>query len=674
MGSKKKKPANTRGYSTTSIPKKAEVKEKKQNSSSVTEQEPEISHDKAHVLPDNPTEVEPNDTANDTEVKPNDTDQEMAKFELKLEEKEISSFSLAQRKATKESESDARKKELNRTNPSIGRLILSKKQESDLCQWFEENQRKSDVIDAWKSVFDLKVAYLRLEMLGFENDKIEEMIEKCPFSEFDSVLEWACLTLPVSKLPYGFTDKFEHDALDSCIEGVVMERRQTEELEREDEIVDLPVSLENIKHEEDTSNASLENIKHEEDTSNASLGNIKHEEDTSNASLDFNKRWILERAAEQTDDDQSSTYSDTPTKPSQQVLETELQDLILQASESKSSGKREKLKEIGREIGKLKQLLGSQTIINLPRVAVKEEDVASKACSDEDDSNLFFNEDLIFENAVENSSTIITIREMNSECSNWTGMSPSELLQELVSKLSLGSDIKYSTSKPISNGFQSIVSISNTPYKFGMSKDEYVTSKNDAKLFAATKALFSLTDKSPSVASRLPPSFSQLYKEWIEAEISAAKLAHGSKLKRINQFAEKIMQFRNINIDTNSTPTEQENEDFNISSGKQTLKRLPSLKEWRTCTNNEFLEQRKDLPVFQKQKDIVDLITQNQVVVISSETGSGKSTQIPTFLLQSAIESGGNQFNLICTQPRRISAISLASRYIMIDLYKLLIT
>lgn len=52
-----------------------------------------------------------------------------------------------------------------------------------------------------------------------------------------------------------------------------------------------------------------------------------------------------------------------------------------------------------------------------------------------------------------------------------------------------------------------------------------------------------------------------------------------------------------------------------------------------------------------------------QVVIISGETGCGKTTQIPQFILESEIESlRGASCSIICTQPRRISAMSVSER------------
>lgn len=49
--------------------------------------------------------------------------------------------------------------------------------------------------------------------------------------------------------------------------------------------------------------------------------------------------------------------------------------------------------------------------------------------------------------------------------------------------------------------------------------------------------------------------------------------------------------------------------------------------------------------------------------MISGETGCGKTTQLPQYILESEIESGRGAFcSIICTQPRRISAMAVAER------------
>ena len=53
----------------------------------------------------------------------------------------------------------------------------------------------------------------------------------------------------------------------------------------------------------------------------------------------------------------------------------------------------------------------------------------------------------------------------------------------------------------------------------------------------------------------------------------------------------------------------------------------------------------------------------NGTQVVSGETGCGKTTQVPQFVLDHAIEgNSGAECSIICTQPRRISAIGVAER------------
>lgn len=51
------------------------------------------------------------------------------------------------------------------------------------------------------------------------------------------------------------------------------------------------------------------------------------------------------------------------------------------------------------------------------------------------------------------------------------------------------------------------------------------------------------------------------------------------------------------------------------------------------------------------------------MVVVSGETGCGKTTQLPQYILESEIDAAhGATCSIICTQPRRISAMSVSER------------
>lgn len=77
----------------------------------------------------------------------------------------------------------------------------------------------------------------------------------------------------------------------------------------------------------------------------------------------------------------------------------------------------------------------------------------------------------------------------------------------------------------------------------------------------------------------------------------------------------------------------------------------------------KMIRDRQTLPAWAKAEEIVQTVNKFQVTIISGETGSGKSTQAVSFVLDHMIQSGfGAAANIVCTQPRRISALGLADR------------
>ncbi|XP_076990147.1 putative ATP-dependent RNA helicase DHX57 isoform X3 [Tamandua tetradactyla] len=76
-----------------------------------------------------------------------------------------------------------------------------------------------------------------------------------------------------------------------------------------------------------------------------------------------------------------------------------------------------------------------------------------------------------------------------------------------------------------------------------------------------------------------------------------------------------------------------------------------------------ILQERQSLPAWEERETILKLLSKHQVLVISGMTGCGKTTQIPQFILDDSLNGPPEKVaNIICTQPRRISAISVAER------------
>ncbi|XP_071038173.1 uncharacterized protein [Parasteatoda tepidariorum] len=86
-------------------------------------------------------------------------------------------------------------------------------------------------------------------------------------------------------------------------------------------------------------------------------------------------------------------------------------------------------------------------------------------------------------------------------------------------------------------------------------------------------------------------------------------------------------------------------------SGSTELKKL-KLNFSRECNSFE-----RGLPIYSQKDIILNAIKNYPVSVIVAETGSGKSTQLTQYLLQTSFADNGS---IICTQPRKIAAVSIA--------------
>jgi pre-mRNA-splicing factor ATP-dependent RNA helicase DHX16 len=68
---------------------------------------------------------------------------------------------------------------------------------------------------------------------------------------------------------------------------------------------------------------------------------------------------------------------------------------------------------------------------------------------------------------------------------------------------------------------------------------------------------------------------------------------------------------------------------------------------------------RAALPVFPYRQQLLDAVASHQVLILVAETGAGKTTQVPQYLLEAGY---GRLGKIGCTQPRRVAAMSVAAR------------
>lgn len=75
----------------------------------------------------------------------------------------------------------------------------------------------------------------------------------------------------------------------------------------------------------------------------------------------------------------------------------------------------------------------------------------------------------------------------------------------------------------------------------------------------------------------------------------------------------------------------------------------------------KILQTRRNLPVHVQRNEFLKLFQSSQILVFVGETGSGKTTQIPQFVLFDDLPHHRGKM-VACTQPRRVAAMSVAKR------------
>lgn len=162
----------------------------------------------------------------------------------------------------------------------------------------------------------------------------------------------------------------------------------------------------------------------------------------------------------------------------------------------------------------------------------------------------------------------------------------------------------------------------------------------------------------------------------------------------IDDFMDITKPLRRINVSTSSTSYALVPQNDEISIKKESHTRDESSHHYSTELNMEFdnemlsrhrnkrnnsmsisnIDQSHDHESFQKltntnpnlaihtcQSEILRKIYDNTVLIIKGQTGCGKSTQVPQYILDNANKRGVH-CNILVTQPRRIAARSLAER------------
>ncbi|GFS24549.1 ATP-dependent RNA helicase DHX29-like, partial [Elysia marginata] len=304
------------------------------------------------------------------------------------------------------------------------------------------------------------------------------------------------------------------------------------------------------------------------------------------------------------------------------------------------------------------------------------------------------------------------VRNFEYTRSQWTGKSPKQFLIDWVRKHLKGSPApKFKKIQVKVDRFKSTCIVEKSKEDIlSVTPDILCENVKDSEHLSCTLALYHLCRGQP-VHQLLPPPYRNVWLDWADAEKKKKDEAKEKVDKPRDQFISKLMKKLNIEdgtakggekksdhkakafvgkkeeeddddededdwealadkgqLEDISPGTRSQSEDTRRSMDKSQSRNKDSLlsralrARQDTDLYQELLEGRKLLPVFQFKEEVMSAVRSHNVVVIAGETGSGKSTQIPQFILEDCIAQGQDDISVICTEPRRISATSLAMR------------
>ncbi|EIW86594.1 P-loop containing nucleoside triphosphate hydrolase protein [Coniophora puteana RWD-64-598 SS2] len=277
--------------------------------------------------------------------------------------------------------------------------------------------------------------------------------------------------------------------------------------------------------------------------------------------------------------------------------------------------------------------------------------------------------------------TVVTLKNMTVP-KHWSGRLPKVFLAEAAAKLDKYAVVTYRIISGASRAKRASVHVlwEGKRQEEWFMEDAACPDDNQAEQYIALAALHSLTFPpsngfaggtqttvhSPTFFRLLPPAYRDLWDE-----LEAKRKVHEDDVNKsawakVKDIAEAKWDLAQQNK-TKGSESERQNQGSNIKKSRP-AKEMHSedlVQELRVRQESqayqEMLRYRNGLPIAKYRQEIINTLEQSQILVLSGETGCGKSTQVPSFIMEDQL-SRGQPCRIYCTEPRRISAISLAQR------------
>ncbi|XP_061119736.1 ATP-dependent RNA helicase DHX29 [Conger conger] len=550
---------------------------------------------------------------------------------------------------------------------------LEKKIIKLINEYRQENGDKGPVSGrlTTKKLLDL---YTALQKLRFKTEHIEEAMKSSVLygGDLHSALDWLCLNLKDEELPEGFSQKMHE------------ENHKTK-----------PKFQDPTERKQQQPRAEVPT---ESDREYAKKAPVEDEA----ASM---KDWIL-RYAEQSSEDESEEEEDhgKPRNPELEekfdpndrylVLTAQLYDareMAVSAKAKKDKAGQRTAQDRIRVIQQEMKPLESHPMFN-PAIKVteapKEEKKPAPVLEGKEELNfsLFEKSETPPAEKTVKKNEPKDIRNFDYTSRSWTGKSPKQFLIDWCRKNLPKSPPPSFQKVPAGKYWKCRVRVQRVENVLEVCPTILTEDSMQAQHLGATLALYNLV-KGQSVHQLLPSTYREVWLEWRDGEQQEEEQTRTEINKPRDQFIARLLsrlkqqqprgpqdgpqegpQAGDEPEDSWENLLSQEDEgpgpEAAPAGGGWEASRSLLLKLRGSPLAQRLLQERQQLPVFQHRHRVLEAVKRHRVVVVAGETGSGKSTQIPQFILEDLLagEPRAQPCSVVVTQPRRISAMSLATR------------
>uniref|UniRef100_A0A803VZW0 RNA helicase n=1 Tax=Ficedula albicollis TaxID=59894 RepID=A0A803VZW0_FICAL len=513
----------------------------------------------------------------------------------------------------------------------------------------------------------LQDVYMALQRFSFKTEHIEEAMKNTLLygGDLHSALDWLCLNLPNDALPEGFSQQFEEQ-----------QQKPRAKFCSSVSQCGTPPHLEDNKKKENGPETKETNVRKEKELTM--------------------KEWILQYAEQQSDEEKDESVKEADEEkfdPNERYihLSAKLSEAKEQASISKQDkdkqgqkAAQEKIRRIQQEMAVLEEHPVFNPAVKITNQQQNEKKKPPSPQPQETTLNLSLLEKpdgAAKEDKVKKREPL-DIRNFDYSARSWTGKSPKQFLIDWCRKNFPKSPNPAFEKISVGKYWKCRVRIIKSSDDVMVMCPTIVTEDSmQAQHLAATLALYHLT-KGQSVHQLLPPTYRDVWLEWRDIEKKKEEESKIETNKPRDTFIAKLLNklkqqqqlqsenqpklsegpedsWENLVSDEDFSSLSLETSDAdNLEPSRVLFKKLQSSSRYQ-----KLLKERQELPVFKHRYSIVETLKKHRVVVVAGETGSGKSTQVPHFLLEDLLlDEGSKKCNIVCTQPRRISAVSLATR------------